>query len=179
MVLPKGPANGKIQVGNILLKVNGQILTDLLVLELCMDFNVNNTVELIFWRRDQEHKVDIRIEDLHNIVPHRILTHTGTHFYYLSYQQAIKYCIPVKGVYIAKGPLFYNRHILKSVNKKETPDLDSLIAVLDTITDSGFITTYYKHSSNPTAPIIRPKHLHCYPYRTPKEMKKEPQHRGP
>ena len=178
-VLPGGPAEGMIEVGDILLKVNGQPCADLLQLERCMDSSVGETVELTYWRQGQVLEAHVRTEDLHTIIPHRLFTRAGVAFHQLSYQQAVIHSIPVKGVYVAGGSsAFLNNHILESINGKETPDLDSLIAVQGTIADGSVIRTCHKHLSAPTTPIVRTGHLLFHPSGTA-TRKKEPRNGGP
>ena len=143
-----------------------------------MDSGVNEMVKLTYWRRNQELEADIRVGDLHAIVPYRVINRADTCFYEVSYQRAILHSIPVKGVYVAGGSSFLIGHILESINRKATPDLDSLAAVLDPIPKGTFITTSYKPPGDLNTPIVREEYMCSYPSRMPKRIEERAAKRG-
>jgi pro-apoptotic serine protease NMA111 len=99
-VLPEGPAYGKLQEGDVLLKVDGQFLTPFIRLDKIMDASVGKPIRLLVQRYRNEIAIDIQVGNLHAITPDRFVAVAGGSFQELSYQLARWYVIPVKGVYL-------------------------------------------------------------------------------
>lgn len=180
VVLPEGPADKHLMAGDILLKVNNDPLTELTHLEECMDFNVDGMVKLTYWRHDREHEAEILVADLHAITPDRIFTRASAYFHRLSFQKAIEYAIPAKGVYISSGQASFRcGYLLESINGQETPDLDRLCAVMSNIKDSTHIVTCYKALNDLHTPIRETSYLPSKPCDKLKHMRREPRQGGP
>jgi S1-C subfamily serine protease len=54
IVLPEGPADGKLQEGDVLIKVNGRLLTSFIQLEEIMDASVGKPIDLLVQRGGEE-----------------------------------------------------------------------------------------------------------------------------
>ena len=136
VVLPEGPADCKIEEGDILAKVNDEPLTKFIRLDAILDANVGKTVTLLLQRGGTDVEVKLDVGDLHAITPDRFVTVAGGSFHNLSYQQARMYAIPVRGVYVCEAAgsfRFENTEsgwIIESVDQKKTPDLDAFIEVM-------------------------------------------------
>lgn len=151
IVLPQGPADGKLEEGDVLVKVNGVILTQFVRLDDILDSSVGKTVKILVQRGGQDVEVDFQVGDLHQITPDRFVTVAGASFHDLSYQQARLYAIPVKGVYVceAAGSFRFDNTesgwIIESVDQKKTPNLDTFIQVMKNIPDRARVVVTYKH----------------------------------
>ncbi|KAI9793967.1 MAG: hypothetical protein M1833_000485 [Piccolia ochrophora] len=151
IVLPEGPADTRIEEGDVLIKVNGQLLTQFVRLDEILDSNVGNTVNILVQRGGQDMEVQLRIGDLHAITPDRFITVAGAAFHDLSYQQARLYAVPVKGVYAceAAGSFRFDGTeqgwMIHSIDQKETPDLKTFIEVMKEIPDRARVVVTYKH----------------------------------
>ena len=138
-VLPDGPAHKSIQEGDILVKVNGELLTKFIRLDEILDSSVGNTVKLLVNRGGEDIEMDLTVGDLHAITPDRFATVCGAAFHNLSYQQARLYAIPVKGVYVCEpaGSFRFDGTdkgwIVESIDNKKTPNLDEFIEVMKSI----------------------------------------------
>ena len=154
IVLPQGPADKQLQEGDVLIKVNGEILTQFVRLDDILDSSVGDKVKILVQRGGQDLEVVLDVGDLHAITPDRFVTVAGASFHDLSYQQARLYAIPVKGVYVceAAGSFRFDSTesgwIIESVDQKKTPDLKAFIDVMKGIPDRARVVVTYKHLSD-------------------------------
>lgn len=141
VVLPNGPAHNKVAEGDILVMVNGELLTQFVRLDETLDSNVGGKVKLLVQRGGEDMEVEITIGDLHAITPDRFVTVAGASFHDLSYQQARLFAISTRGngVYVceASGSFRFDGTesgwLIISVDNRETPNLDAFVKVMATI----------------------------------------------
>ncbi|KAK3324742.1 trypsin-like cysteine/serine peptidase domain-containing protein [Cercophora scortea] len=151
IVLPEGPSHQKIEEGDVLVKVNGEMLTQFIRLDDILDSSVGGTVKLLLLRGGEEVEVEIEVGDLHKITPDRFVSVSGGSFHNLSYQQARLYGVACKGVFVceAGGSFRFdnseNGWLVQTVDHKKTPDLDAFIEVLKNIPDKARVVVTYKH----------------------------------
>lgn len=151
IVLPEGPSDNKIEEGDVLLKVNGELLTQFIRLDEILDLSVGGKVKLLLQRGVEDIEVEIDVGDLHKITPDRFVTVAGAQFHDLSYQQARMYAVACRGLYVcdATGSFRFNGAdngwIIESVNHKKTPNLDTFIEVMKEIPDRERVVVTYKH----------------------------------
>ena len=151
IVLPEGPSHNKVEEGDVLLKVNGELISQFIRLDDIFDSNVGKTVKLLLVRGGDEVEVEIEVGDLHKITPDRFVAVSGASFHNLSYQQARLYGVACKGVYVceATGSFRFessdNGWIIQTVDHKKTPDLDTFIEVMSGIPDRARVVVTYKH----------------------------------
>ncbi|KAK7418369.1 hypothetical protein QQX98_003989 [Neonectria punicea] len=151
IVLPQGPSDHKIMEGDVLIKVNGELITQFIRLDDILDSNVGNTIKVHLQRGGQDVEVDIEVGDLHKITPDRFVSVAGASFHDLSYQQARLYAVPVKGVYVCESAGSFrfentdNGWIIQTVDHKKVPDLDTFIQVMKGVPDRARIVVTYKH----------------------------------
>ena len=154
IVLPRGPADKQLEEGDVLIKVNGEILTQFVRLDDILDSSVGKKVKILVQRGGRDVEVDLEVGDLHAITPDRFVTVAGASFHDLSYQQARLYAIPVKGVYVceAAGSFRFDSTesgwIIESIDQKKTPDLNAFIEVMKGIPDRARVVVTYKHLSD-------------------------------
>ena len=154
IVLPQGPADKQLEEGDVLIKVNGEILTQFVRLDDILDSSVGKKVKILVQRGGQDVEVELEVGDLHAITPDRFVTVAGASFHDLSYQQARLYAVPVKGVYVceAAGSFRFDSTesgwMIESVDQKKTPDLEAFIEVMKGIPDRARVVVTYKHLSD-------------------------------
>ena len=154
IVLPQGPADKHLEEGDVLIKVNEEILTQFVRLDDILDSSVGDKVKILVQRGGRDIEVELEVGDLHAITPDRFVTVAGASFHDLSYQQARLYAIPVKGVYTceAAGSFRFDSTesgwIIESVDQKKTPDLNTFIEVMKGIPDRARVVVTYKHLSD-------------------------------
>ncbi len=151
IVLPLGPAHTKIEEGDVLIKVNAELLTKFVRLDDILDSSVGKKITILVQRGGEDIEVELDVGDLHKITPDRFVTVAGGAFHDLSYQQARLYAIAVKGVFVCEAAgsfRFENTEsgwLIESIDKKKTPDLDTFIEVMKAIPDRARVVVTYKH----------------------------------
>ncbi|KAL8709438.1 MAG: hypothetical protein Q9220_005821 [cf. Caloplaca sp. 1 TL-2023] len=154
IVLPKGPADTHLEEGDVLVKVNDELLTQFVRLDAILDSRVDEEISIVVQRGGTDVEVQLRVRDLHAITPDRFVTVAGASFHNLSYQQARLHAIAVQGVFVcdAAGSFkFDGSHsgwLIESVDHKKTPDLDTFIEVMSEVPDRKRVVVTYKHLSN-------------------------------
>ncbi|KAI7528741.1 Pro-apoptotic serine, partial [Hortaea werneckii] len=153
VVLPKGPAHEKLEEGDVLVKVNGELLTQFAKLDDVLDSSVGGKVNLLVQRGDEDIEVELDVGDLHAITPDRFVSVAGAAFHNLSYQQARLFAVALEGngVYCceASGSFRFegteNGWLVQTVDHKPTPDLDTFIEVMKGVPDRSRVVVTYKH----------------------------------
>lgn len=153
IVLPEGPADGKLQEGDVLVKVNGELLTQFVRLDDILDSSVQEGTEvrLLVQRGGTDLEVTCAVQDLHKITPARYVSVAGATLHDLSYQQARLYAIACRGVYVCEAAGSFKLEntfsgwILDTVDKKPVGNLDEFIEVMKTIPDRSRVVLSYKH----------------------------------
>lgn len=139
VVLPEGPAHVKVEEGDVLIKVNGELMTQFTRLDATLDSSVGGKLKLLLQRGGEDIEVELDVGDLHAITPDRFLSLAGGTFHSLSYQQARLYAVAVKGVYVCEAAGSFRFEgtdsgwLVTSLDNKDTPDLDTFIEVAKTI----------------------------------------------
>lgn len=151
IILPEGPSSNKVEEGDVLLKVNEELITEFIRLDDILDSNVGKPVKLLLQRGGEDVEVEVDVGDLHSITPDRFVSVAGGSFHSLSYQQARLYGVACKGVYVceATGSFRFetsdNGWILQTIDNKKVPDLETFIQVVKNIPDKARVVVTYKH----------------------------------
>lgn len=151
IILPEGPADGKLEEGDVLLQVNGVLLTQFIRLDDILDSSVGQTVRLLVQRGGQNVEIECQVGDLHAITPDRFVTVAGGTFHNLSYQQSRLYAIATRGVYVCEAAGSFKLEntlsgwIIDSVDKRPTRNLDEFVEVMRTIPDRSRVVISYRH----------------------------------
>ncbi|GKU08128.1 unnamed protein product [Fusarium langsethiae] len=148
-VLPEGPSDGKLKEGDILIKINGELITQFLRLNIIFDENIDQTIRVLVQRDGEDVEEDITVQNLNAITPDRFVTVGAACFHDISYQVAQRYVLPCRGVYICKAGPFHPMHdnylMVDSVNHKKTPNLDAFVQVMKDIPDRARVAIKYWH----------------------------------
>ncbi|KAI8924402.1 hypothetical protein BC831DRAFT_465774 [Entophlyctis helioformis] len=157
-VVPKGPADGILEAGDILLKVNGEYITAFCPLEEVFDSSVGQTITVQFQRGPETKDVEIVVQDLHSITPNRYIEVGGGILHELSYQMARGYIVPIRGVFVAGSGYMLGmsgvsrKSIIESINNQPTPTLDAFIEVMKTLKDNERVPLRFYSLSNINKP---------------------------
>ena len=140
-VIPGSVADGVLRVGDILVTVDGDFVTEFAPLEAVLDQNVNKTVRLGLDRQGQSIEISIAVQDLEPFAPAQYLEFGGAVVHALSLQQARHYNRPMAGIYVANPGYVLavagigRASIITSVNGQPVNTLDELESVLATLSD--------------------------------------------
>jgi S1-C subfamily serine protease len=161
LVLPGAPAFGRLQPGDILTHVDGELISQFVPLEKVLDDSVGRTVSLRIERGGEEQIVDIEVGDLHAITPDAYLEIGDAVLNDLSYQQARHYNLPVEGVYVANpGYMLSNAAIPRGavifeLDGTRIGSLDELRALLETYADNAKAPVRFVTLDEPRQPQLR------------------------
>lgn len=160
-VLREGPSDEKVKEGDILISINGELISSFVQVDRIMDDSVGKEVELLVQRGGVDFTVRCKVGDLHEISPSRYVEVCGATFNELSYQMARFYAIPVRGVFLSSASGSFNFDskekigwIVAAVDNRETPTLDAFIEVMKTIPDRKRVTVRYFHLTDQHFPHV-------------------------
>ncbi|KAJ2359064.1 hypothetical protein IWW50_000262 [Coemansia erecta] len=177
-VVPSGPADGVLQVGDIIISVNGTVVTGFPQLFGIVDAEVGHEVSMRVFRKSQFIAVQTMVQDLYEVMPARTLTLGDSYLHDLSFQEAACGSAPVTGVKVSAdyGGLFPGhelgrRNVIHSINYQPTPNLDALMKVLRGVhrdqplvvkvkdfhdpRDEAVFVTYFPQVTLPTTMLTR------------------------
>ncbi|KAK9816755.1 hypothetical protein WJX72_004724 [[Myrmecia] bisecta] len=135
-IVPGGPADGALEPGDALIKLDGRCICHFLPMEALLDDHVGRTVEVEVERGGVHITARIQVQDLHAVTPSSMLEIAGASIHALSYQQARNHRAQVGQVYIAETGYLFGRAavpkyaILTSLAGQATPDLETFARVL-------------------------------------------------
>ncbi len=147
--VPGGPADGALQSGDVLVDIDGELVSGFLPLEVALDDAVGGEVVLGIERGGQREELTLSVQDLHGVTPDAYLEMGGAVFNELSYQVARTYTVPVAGVmvstpgYMLRSAGVPDGAIIESVDGVPTPDLRSLEAALSAYPDGARVALRY------------------------------------
>lgn len=160
-VVPGSGAQEFFQPGDILVRVNEQMVTDFVTLESILDSSVGEMVEMEVSRGGRLLKSRLGVGDLHDITPDRYIEFGNAVVHNLSYQQARHFNIPPQGVYIAIpgyvfGTLAIPRaSVIKALGGTPVSNIDEFEAVLDTLADGEKVSIRFITFENPSNSQLR------------------------
>ena len=160
-VIPDSPADGKLAPGDILLRVNGELVTEFVPLAAVLDAHVGKAVELEMERGGRPVTVAITVSDLHEITPDEYLEFGDAIVNDLSYQQARHYNLPVRGVYVANPGYLLSKSaiprgaVITEFDNNPIAGIDDLEAAMSELADGDRAIVRYVTIDNPTNAIVR------------------------
>ncbi len=160
-VIPDAPADGKLAPGDILLRVNGELVTEFVPLAAVLDAHVGGSVALEIERGGRPVEVEVPVSDLHEITPDEYLEFGDAIVNDLSYQQARHYNLPVRGVYVANPGYLLSKSaiprgaVITEFGNDAIASVDDLEAALAALADGDRAIVRYVTMDNPTNVIVR------------------------
>jgi hypothetical protein len=156
IVLPKGPADGLLIPGDIVICANKNMIANFNHLFSIIDDSVGEEIELTICRGKSQIDVKLKIQDLYSITPNRFVEVGGGVVNELSYQLAYSYSWPVGGVFVASSGYMFNSgsawrmSVIISINNITTPNLDAFIEAMKTLPDFARVPIkfYYMYNVN-------------------------------
>jgi S1-C subfamily serine protease len=160
-VLPGGPADGTLQPGDVLVRLNGKLVAEFEPLEHVLDENVGGAVDLELERGGKLVTAKLSVGDLHAITPNAYLEFGDSVVHTLSYQQARHFNIAISGVYVANPGYIFGAAgvprgaVISSANGKPTPNLAAFEAVMAGLGDGERFTVRYSTVDDPNGSSVR------------------------
>ena len=155
-VVPGGPADKKLEPGDIVVRVNGALVGTFLAWEEVVDASVGKTVKLDLERGGQPVQVELSVQDLHAITPSSYLEFGGGVFNPFSFQIARSRTLAVdSGVWVASnGYAFANAGIpdgalIVGVGSKPTRTLETLETALAALPDGTRVPVRWVNPMEP------------------------------
>lgn len=160
-VQPGSPADGKLEVGDIVLQAEGQWLADFQALGALLDDSVGRVVRLQVRRGDRLVDAALAVDDLHAITPDRFLEFGDAIVHPFSYQMARHFNLPVRGVFVANPGYLFGAGgvprgaLLVSFDGKPVPTLAALRALLLGVPEGGRAAVRFVTQDDPRTPQLR------------------------
>ncbi|MCJ7557989.1 MAG: trypsin-like peptidase domain-containing protein [Gammaproteobacteria bacterium] len=160
-VTPGGPAQEFLQPGDILLRVNGELISSFVALEAVLDESVDRSVTLELQRGGLTRIHRITVQNLHGITPDRYLEISDAILHDLSYQQARHLNMPVTGVYVANpGYMFGGAGIprgavINGLDGETVDNLDTFLRLFEGHLDGSRVMLRFFTFDDPQTGILR------------------------
>ncbi|KAJ2668918.1 hypothetical protein IWW42_004907 [Coemansia sp. RSA 1085] len=140
-IVPKGPADGVLKVGDIVVSVNGTVVPGFPELFEILDAAVDQNVSLRVFRSHEFTTVTTTVQDIYQVTPTRALRLGNSILHELSFQEAAaRGSTAVTGIKIhnSSGGMFLNadlgrRRVITEINYQPMPNMDALIQLLQTV----------------------------------------------
>ena len=160
-IIPGSPAAGKLEPGDILLRINGELVTEFVPLAAMLDDFVDREIEIEV-ERDGKSKIhSITVSDLHAITPAEYLEFGDAIANDLSYQQARHYNLPVQGAYVANPGYLLSKAavprgaVITRLGKFDVAGIDDLEEALATLANGDRAQVRYVTIDNPHNTVVR------------------------
>ena len=153
-VLPGGPADGRLQPGDVLLAIGGHELSTFVPMEDLLDASVGKTLSVDILRGGKRLTQDLAVQDLNALSPVSYLSFGGAVFNRLSFQVAHGFNVAAQGVYVASpGYMLATAGIprgavITEVDGRPVPDLDAFQAALQALPDGAHASVRYFNLAN-------------------------------
>jgi len=160
-VIPDSPADGKLEPGDILVRVGGELVTEFVPLAAALDIRVGDSIAVEVERGGRSITEEIRISDLHEVSPDEFLEFGDAVVHDLSYQQARHYNRGIDGVYVANPGYLFSRAaiprgaVISEVAGAPVSDIRDLRAQLAELADGDRATFRYHTIDDPRNSIVR------------------------
>jgi S1-C subfamily serine protease len=154
-VLPGSPTEDALAPGDILVRVDGQLITTFDPLAAILDGAVGREIEVQVERGGERITRRMRVQDLHSITPAEYLEFGDAVVHQLSYQMARHINLPVSGIFVANpgyslGAAGVPRGaVIESVNGTAVPTLTEFESVIAGLPDRGRAAVRYKTLDDP------------------------------
>jgi S1-C subfamily serine protease len=160
-VIPGSPASEVLAPGDILIRVNGKLITAFVPLAAVIDSHVGEDIELQVERGGRPVTATIGVDDLHAITPDEYIEFGDGIVNRLSYQQARHYNRPAEGVYVANPGYLLSRAavprgaVIIEVDGEAIRTLDDFEEALNGLADGERALVRYVTMENPQNSIVR------------------------
>jgi len=148
-IVPEGPADGVLEPGDVVVRVQGELVDAFIPIEAVFDEKVGGRVMIDVERGGHPLRLELEVGDLHAITPAEYVEMGGAVLNTLSYQQARNFSVPVGGVYVASPGYMLSRagvpsgSVITAVAGEPTPTLDDFERVMSGLADGVRVPITY------------------------------------
>ncbi len=160
-VQPGSASDGVLATGDILERVNGQLVTRFQPLEAVLDDSVGGTVELQLQRGGVSYTATLKVDDLNSITPAAYLEMGGAVVHTLSYEEARAYHRPVSGVFVAASGYIFDAAgvprgaVITELNGTPIRGLEDFSALVGPLGDGAELAVRYSTLDEPNGSELR------------------------
>jgi S1-C subfamily serine protease len=161
-----GSASDKVLApGDVLVRVNNQLLTGFEPLEAVLDDAVGGRVQLELERGGQPFTAQLKIDDLHAITPASYLEFGDAVVHTLSYQEARHFHLPISGVFVASAGYSLDAAgiprgaVITELNSKPVATLADFEAGIAGLGDGARFAVRYLTLDDPNHAELRSAHM--------------------
>ncbi len=148
-VLPGSPSSGVLEPGDILVRLNGKLVTQFEPLEEVLDSSVGGHVRIELERGGKLISAVLPVADLDLITPASYLEFGDSVVNTLSYEEARHFNVPVRGVYVANPGYVFGAAdiprgaVITAVQSKPVDNVRDMEKVIETLGDGQRATARY------------------------------------
>ena len=159
-VVPGGPADGKLRVGDVIVGIGDRPVNAFLPIESTVDERVGATLTLDLERGGEALRVEVDVEDLHSISPSSYLEYAGGVLNPLSYHQARNASVPLGGVFVASSGYALSRAgipsraVITELAGEPTPTLEHFEEILAKQPHDARLLVRFFMLSQPKSPLV-------------------------
>ena len=160
-VIPGSVASELLAPGDILIRINGDLITQFVPLAAILDSHVGEEIELQVERGGKRIDASVRVDDLHSITPDEYLEFGDGIVNQLSYQQARHYNRKPEGVYVANPGYLLSRAaiprgaVIVEMDGETIQTLDDFESALGELADGQRALVRYVTMENPQNSVVR------------------------
>ena len=160
-ILRDGTADGLLDVGDIVLAIDGEPLVEFVPLEAVLDERVGEIVTVSVYRDGSRMDVDLVVTDLHAITPDEYISFGGGVFHNVSYQQGWHMNKPLEGVFMANNGYPFRTvgipvgSVITEMNGQPVSNLDDMEAVLNGLADRQRVAVRLFPLEDPEGEVLR------------------------
>ncbi len=160
-VQPGSVSDGVLEPGDILVRVNGQLVTRFDPLESVLDDSVGDEVELQLQRGGKLYTAKLKVGNLDSITPASFLELGDAIVHTLSYQEARAFHRPIQGVFVAASGYIFDAAsvprgaVITELGSTKVNDLKSFTEVIRGLADGASINVRYMTIDDPSSSQLR------------------------
>ena len=160
-VQPGSGSDGVMQPGDVLVRVNGVLVTRFEPLEAVLDDSVGASVELQLQRGGKLYTAKLQVDDLDAITPAAYLELGAAVLHTLSYQEARAFHRPVRGVFVAASGYMFDAGavprgaLITALDSKKIDSLSDFAAAVGGLGDGARVAVRYSTIDDPNGSELR------------------------
>lgn len=160
-VIPDSAAAGKLAPGDILIRINNELVTEFIPLAAVLDEHVGDEIDVELERGGKRVIETVEVTDLHAITPDEFLEFGDGIVNNLSYQQARHYNRAAEGVYVANPGYLLSKSaiprgaVITEFGGEPVKNIDDLANALDDLADGSRAQVRFVTMDSPQNTTVR------------------------